>query len=89
MQLRGKSKGKSLATGQQKTAIKWKAPKHGERRVVKRFAWLPTIVSGGAYVWLEKYLSHEEFCFSNEGEGWKVWKREAIVKSTPIKPPKP
>ena len=64
--------------GTKKKALKWSGPKVGQKRIIKRFAWLPQVVSGGSYIWLEKYLSYEEFCSNFDETKWKVWKKEAI-----------
>jgi len=37
-------------------------PQIGDRRVVKRFAWLPKMLSNKTRVWLEFYFSVEEYC---------------------------
>jgi len=36
-------------------------PKIGDRRVVKRFAWLPKTMSNGIRIWLESYFSVEQY----------------------------
>jgi len=36
-------------------------PKIGDRRVVKRFAWLPKTMSNGTRIWLESYFSVEQY----------------------------
>lgn len=35
-------------------------PKHGDTRIVKRFAWLPVEVEE-QFVWLERYSSHQKY----------------------------
>lgn len=49
--------------------MKWRTikyiPKDRDRRVVRRFAFLPKICEGGMTVWLETYDSHQEFMTSH------------------------
>lgn len=40
--------------------MKWRTPRCGDRRVVRRFAWLPVRLSAGRTIWLELYWSHQE-----------------------------
>lgn len=81
MQLRRKRKISELPAS--KKAIRWKGkPCVGQKRVVKRFAWFPTRTDSGIVVWLERYLSYEEYCHDWEGYKWKVWKREAIPNNS-------
>ncbi len=35
-------------------------PRHGEKRKITKFAWIPLIVEN-KYVWLENYWSWEEY----------------------------
>lgn len=60
------------------TQMRWQSPPVGEKRTVRRFALLPKRMDCGVFVWLEWYLSHEEFCRDWEGYRWKTWKREPI-----------
>ena len=48
--------------------------KLGDRRVVRRFAWLP-VRCGDEVVWLERYVSHEEcviVSYEHHVIGWRV-----------------
>ncbi len=48
-------------------------PKHGDRRVIKRFAWLPTRMSCRTVkVWLEWYVVKQEWYRGGwvDGPGW-------------------
>lgn len=48
----------------------YKAPKKGEIRVVKRYAWLPVhLESDGKKIWLEHYYTMECYCFRFMGPG--------------------
>ena len=44
-----------------KTSITLKSPVHGDRRVVKYYAILPTELDDGYTVWLETYYATEEW----------------------------
>ncbi len=51
-------------------------PVYGQRRAVRRFAWLPVRESenkkyGHRVVWLQHYLIHEVYEW-----GWRSWRRE-------------
>ena len=41
--------------------MKWKTIKHGDTRIIKRFAWLPISLSNGSTIWLEKYKREETY----------------------------
>ena len=43
--------------------MKWKleSPEPGARRIVRKFAWFPTVIEGYK-VWLETFETKEEYC---------------------------
>jgi len=56
--------------------MKWKAAKQYENRGVReveRFAYLPTRVAGW-WVWLDYYVSIEEFYAGNWADGQGEWR---------------
>ncbi len=62
--------------------IKSKAPKQGEVRDVKRFAWYPVKVDGG-YVWLEWYWSKEIYIVMKQLPNfWRIIEAKRITKPT-------
>lgn len=44
--------------------MKWPSPWLIKTRTVKRFAWLPIVLTSNEYIWLESYMSEEE---------WTTW----------------
>ncbi len=42
--------------------MRWGAYKDGDRRIVKRFAWLPVQVEN-TFIWLERYKTHEQYLY--------------------------
>lgn len=51
--------------------MRWSSPRPGDRRSVRRFAWLPTTMHGGVVVWLEMYSALQRFAIWSEGEYWE------------------
>lgn len=59
--------------------VRWRSRKYGDRRTVRRFAWVPVSI-GENRIWLEHYFSDEEFAeweeYDHEGNtclrGWKI-----------------
>jgi hypothetical protein len=52
--------------------MRWKTevePKLGDKRVIERFALFPRTV-GDTTVWLERYISYQEFGLWSVGGGW-------------------
>jgi len=51
--------------------MRWKrnGPKHADRRIVKRFAFLPVFV-GNIVIWLEIFKVQQIFIDSREGSCW-------------------
>ena len=41
--------------------MKWNVIKKGQRRVVRKFAWLPTKLDTDLVVWLESYFACQEY----------------------------
>ena len=61
------------------------APYVGERRVVRRFAWLPVTLVNGARLWLESYYALEawtrEFRYDIEG-GYELQAWRTVSRTT-------
>lgn len=57
----------------------WKEPSEGDSRTVRRFAWLPTIMSDGTVVWLELYGSSETYGYSGGWDGFWRWSTDEKV----------
>ena len=57
-----------------KWLVKKETPKHGDERCVARFAWIPVQIDEYYKVWLEYYLSTEEFIKPrySDSPGWWV-----------------
>jgi hypothetical protein len=55
--------------------MRWKtpkAPKHGETRIVRRYACVPTNLSDGYTVWLESYYAVEQYQVSHYENYWEL-----------------
>lgn len=62
--------------------MKWKTPsrlKHGDQRVSKYFAFVPTNLSDGNTVWLECYYARERLCANYADPYWETIE----ISSTP------
>lgn len=49
--------------------MKWAIPKGGEKRVVRKFAWVPTKVDTTA-IWLEHYYAVQRYYDSPSNDWW-------------------
>lgn len=49
--------------------MRWKnkGPKAGDRRTIKRFAFLPTPLDDGITVWLEQYYVKQGWYYKRQG----------------------
>lgn len=65
--------------------MRWKSklikrpPIHGDRKLVKRFAWFPVTLDDGYSIWFEHYKTLEEYdCYGDdfyERSKWRVIKK--------------
>ena len=58
--------------------MRFKKTKHGETRIVKKFAWVPIAIDE-EWVWLEFYMCEEQWfeseqCFWHSLREWQVKK---------------
>lgn len=53
-------------------------PYIGERRVVRRFAWLPVRIDENTVIWWERYKSHEEYCAGYGQDGVNHWLQHSV-----------
>lgn len=63
--------------------MKWKTNRQimdGDKRTIIRFAFLPTPMSDGMTIWLERYLLHQVFVCLDDGAGWATIVRYAVVQ---------
>lgn len=51
--------------------MKWNTPELGDKRKVKKFAWLPTYCGDGLMIWLEYYIAEQEYRRYLHGSNWK------------------
>lgn len=63
-----------------RTKITNRKPRWGEERIVKRFAWLPTVVlHPPTYtyyrIWFEWYYEEQMYSSNTQGNFWKTMKK--------------
>lgn len=49
--------------------MKWRVRQFGDKRVVRRFAWLPVVIEGHC-IWLERYFTEEEYAWWEMPDDW-------------------
>lgn len=53
--------------------MRWKGPKHKDREIRERFAWLPVTLDNGVTIWWEKYKQEfMYFCYTSGRAYWSA-----------------
>ena len=61
--------------------MKWKKPKYGDKRTVKKFAWLPVECEGSYIAWMEWYDEEQVWItdYYTDRGSWDARKRKLRV----------
>lgn len=60
--------------------MKWNSPELGDKRKVKRFAWIPTYCGNGLTIWLEWYIAEQKYYRFYDGCRWFTEEITPIIK---------
>jgi hypothetical protein len=55
-------------------------PTRGDSRAVRKFAWLPTSISGVGKIWLEHYLEHQTYVKDGGNLVWAYFGNRERIK---------